>query len=378
MKKHSWHLRLWTGILLLALLALLATACSDSGDKEASPPPASSAASTAQTGSSPAASSAAPVETARILRDMAGREVKLPPAIKKAVTIGSVPVINSFIFAVGGGDTIGNGLPDFARKPRWKYQTVFAPAIADKPVMQAASGNEPLTEEILKAAPDVVFTMDKAAISTLEGKGITSFYLENKKPEDVKEIVRLLGEIYNKPDTAEQYAQYFDGVIQRVETAVSGIPADKRPKVLNLNVDSMNQPHLIAEWWITAAGGVSVTNDGRTQETLGLSMEQILHWNPDVLIVASAEQRENVLKDEKFAQISAVASKRIFVAPTGAHTWANRTVEQPLTVLWAYQHFYPDLFGETELLEEVQGFYKQFFETALSDEQVKEILDAKL
>lgn len=363
---------MFTGILLLAMLA---TACSGNGDgqtAQSSSPSAASSASSLETSSPPS------VEQDRIVKDMAGREVKLPPVIKKTVTIGSVPVINSFIFAVGGGDTIENGLPEFARKPRWKYQMVFAPTIADKPVMQAASGNEPQTEEILKAAPDVVFTMDKATVSVLEGKGINAFYLENKKPEDVKEIVRLMGEIYGKPEAAEQYAQYFDGVLQRVEAAVSGISADKRPKVLNMNVDSMSQPHLIAEWWITAAGGVSVTNDGREQETLGLSMEQILEWNPDVLIVASAAQKENVMKDEKFVQISAVAHKRVIVAPTGAHTWANRTVEQPLTVLWAYHNFYPELMDEAELQREVQEFYGRFFGTELSAEQVKEILDAQL
>jgi len=362
----------------MLLLAMLATACSGSGDGQTAQSPSPAAISSASSASSSEVSSQTPAAQDRIVKDMAGREVKLPPVIEKTVTIGSVPVINSFIFAVGGGGTIENGLPEFARKPRWKYQTVFAPTIADKPIMQAASGNEPQTEEILKAEPDVVFTMDKATVSALEGKGINAFYLENKKPEDVKEIVRLMGEIFGKPEAAEQYGQYFDGVLQRVEAAVSGISADKRPKVLNLNVDSMSQPHLIAEWWITAAGGVSVTNDGREQEALGLSMEQILDWNPDVLIVASAAQKENVMQDEKFAQISAVANKRIIVAPTGAHTWANRTVEQPLTVLWAHNHFYPELLGEAELLKEVQEFYIQFFGTTLEDDQVKEILDAQL
>lgn len=362
MKKTYWWLL--SGILLLVIVAT--SACTNNGGERSSSPAEAMASTEAAT------------EANRVVKDMSGREVTLPAVVQKAVTIGSVPVINSFIFAVGGGDTIENGLPDFARKPRWKYQTVFAPAMADKPIMQGASNSEPLTEVILQAVPDIVFTMDKSTVSVLEGKGINSFYLENKKPEDVKEIVRLMGEIYGKPEIAAQYSQYFDDVIARVETDVSGIPEEKRPKVLNLNVDSMSQPHLIAEWWITAAGGVSVTNDGRTQETLSVSMEQILNWNPDVLIVASSAQKESVLKDERFKQIAAVKNKQIFVAPTGAHTWANRTVEQPLTVLWAHSHFYPDLLGEADLQKEVAGFYSRFFGVELSDAQIKEILEANM
>ena len=66
------------------------------------------------------------------------------------------------------------------------------------------------------------------------------------------------------------------------------------------------------------------------------------------------------------------------MAPMGAHTWANRTIEQPLTVLWAAKTFYPDEFKDLDLEKEVKNFYSKFFKFILSDTQVKEILSGNI
>ncbi len=57
----------------------------------------------------------------RTVTDMAQRRVGLPARIERVVTLGSLPVLNSFVFTLGEGRRIVNGLADFA-KPHWKYQ----------------------------------------------------------------------------------------------------------------------------------------------------------------------------------------------------------------------------------------------------------------
>ena len=59
----------------------------------------------------------------------------------------------------------------------------------------------------------------------------------------------------------------------------------------------------------------------------------------------------------------------------GAHTWAHRTVEQPLTVLWAAKTLHPEVLADMNLQAEVQQFYTTFFGVTLSEAQVQEILD---
>src|SRR5262245_59948608 len=87
----------------------------------------------------------------RTVTDMAQRAVTLPAQIRKVATIGSVPVINSLLFAMGAGDMLVNGLPEpFARQERWKYQTIFAPTMANKPKLQGPD-RAPAIEALLTA-----------------------------------------------------------------------------------------------------------------------------------------------------------------------------------------------------------------------------------
>jgi iron complex transport system substrate-binding protein len=136
----------------------------------------------------------------------------------------------------------------------------------------------------------------------------------------------------------------------------------------------MTQPHLVVEWWIRAAGGESVTDDGRSIESRSFTMEQLLAWNPDFLIVVSRENAEILLREPRFAGLSAVRNRHLLVAPCAAHTWGNRTSEQPLTVLWAAKQFHPGLFGNVDLVDQTKRFYQDIFGVSLSTAQVEEIL----
>lgn len=315
-------------------------------------------------------------EPTRTVTDMAGRAVKLPQRIERVVTLGSLPVINSFVFTMGEGRTVLNGLADFAR-PHWKYQTVFAPHLGAQPAMQQPN-REPNVEAILLAKPDVVLTMHRESVGLLESRGIATVFLAWREPEDVKACMTLLGEVFGKPEIALRYRRYFDDTLARVNAALRPVAAAARPSVLYLQPDNLTQPRLIAEWWIPAAGGNSVTNDGRKAESRSFSLEQVMLWDPDILIVTAPKDVAFVNSDRVFKQLKAVKQGRVYIVPVGAHTWANRTAEQPLTVLWAAKTFHPELFKTLDLAAETKSFYREFFGFALSDAQVDEILSGAL
>jgi len=313
----------------------------------------------------------------RTVTDMVGRVVTLPAEVQRVATVGSVPVMNGMLFVVGAGDKLVNGLPQSMRTPRWKYQSVFAPNQANLPTMQGTDGATS-AEELLKAAPDVVFTMDQKSAETLATKGLKTVCLSWTQPDDAKEVMRLLGEIFHQQTQAEAYVRYFDQTIDRVWKVTQPLSQDQRPRFLYCSVPTLTEPHLIVEWWATVAGGTSVTNNGRKTEAFPFSQEQLLAWNPDFLVVATPPEVKLASTNEIFLTLNAVKNKKVFVAPVGAHTWANRTVEQPLTVLWAAKMMHPDLFADVDLAKETKGFYKTFFGKELTDTQVAEILSGTL
>lgn len=316
-----------------------------------------------------------PVHAERFVTDMAGRSVKVPDKIARVATIGAVPVLNSFVFAMGQAATIANSLPPNLGGPRWRFQYVIAPQIATLPVIQ--SGDGPNIEGIAQVAPDVVLTMDRPAIDLVERARIPAIYLSWREPGDVKAAMRLLGALYDKPDAAEAYCRYFDETLARVSARTEALRGDQRPRVLYANLKRMVQPHRIAEWWIDKAGGRSVTDDGRSSEAFNFSIEQVLHWDPEVIIVSAAHEVADAYADARLASVSAIRNRRVYAVPMGTHVWGNRTAEQPLTILWAAKTFHPELFGDVAITEEVRSFYSQFFKASLSDADVDTILEGR-
>ncbi|MFV0492639.1 MAG: ABC transporter substrate-binding protein [Pseudorhodobacter sp.] len=316
----------------------------------------------------------APLAEAREITDMAGRTVTLPDKVESVVTIGSVPVLNSFIFATGNAERIVNDLPPWARNsPRWAWQSVFAPGLADHPQIEDAERTLKL-ETILTIAPDVAISFGQDVADLLEANGIPTVIPRVQNAEDVKATVALMGEVFGNETVGAEYAAWFDAAMGDLETRLQGV---EKPSVLYLNPTNMTQPHLIAEWWISHAGGNSVTSDNTSLEVMPLTTEFVLAADPDILIVYTPEQITVLKEDPNLSTLRAVKEERILAAPMGAHTWANRTVEQPLTVLWAASQFHPEILPEEDLVAKVRDFYATFYKVDLTDEEIRLILASK-
>ncbi|WP_082823649.1 MULTISPECIES: ABC transporter substrate-binding protein [unclassified Rhodanobacter] len=307
-----------------------------------------------------------------IVHDMAGDAVSVPVHVDRVVTLGATPVINSLLFAVGAGDRIINGLGTFGRQGRWNYQYSFAPRLASLPPLANLDRSANL-EALLQAAPDVVLTMDRSTAQSLRRAGLLALYMAWRQPEDVKVVVNLLGDLLERPVAAARYTARFDSLLDEVGDRLRGKNI-RRPSVLYFSPKTLTQPHLIVEWWIRAAGGESVTDNHRRTESYSFGMEQLLAWNPQFLIVSSPEEAVGVRTDPRFAKLRAVREGHVLIAPCGAHTWGNRTSEQPLMVLWAAQQFHPSLFTDVDMIERSQRFYREIYGTTLTHAQVAEIL----
>jgi len=308
---------------------------------------------------------------ARTVTDMAGRHVEIPENVSRVITLGSIPVINSFIFAMGEGKSIISGL-SFAQTDRWKYQRIFAPHLSNAPEVQGKS-REPLVEEILALKPDVVFTMDKPTVDQLEKLNLPVVFLRWTNDDDIKQLFNLLGNVYSKPERAAAYLSWFDKTLNNVRGIIASIPEAQRPSVLFAQLNAMAQPHLIAEWWIKESGGRSVTNAARNSESQPFSYEDLLVWNPDVLLVIAQADKATALADDNLKKMKAIEKSRVYVTPVGAHIWANRSAELPLMLLWTATTLHPQMANKFDIHGEMLKFYKEFYGYSMSLEEAKSI-----
>lgn len=360
-------MKLRTKILSLLLVLMLAVSMAGCGQ---SAPAASNPA--------PAATGGGAAATERTVTDMAGRTVTLPADIKTVGVFGSIGVLNAFVETLSAGERIANeGSPSFVKSPNWeKYQYQFTPQIKNLKPFQGAD-NELLMENILAAKPDLCLTMTSDLTEQLEKQGLKVIQLTWTKTEDVKQCITLLGEVLNQKEVAADYLKYFDDMLAKAADLTKNIKEEDKKTVVYGNVSQFSQPHLIAEWWIDQAGGISVTAEASAKankESLTYTLEDLLKWNPDVMFVASDAEKKAVLADARLAGITAVKNGAIYVVPRIAHVWGNRTTEQPLTIMWAINRLYPEIVPDSKLAEDISYFYSHFFKYNFNDAQLKEIM----
>lgn len=307
----------------------------------------------------------------RLVTDMNGNRVEIPGTVESVATFGAVGVLNAFVECLGKGSLIASGLPNQFAKGKWDMQYRFAPQLKDAPVLETADGVD--LEATMALAPDLAVTMMQDIADQLNQNGIPCIVLQWDNTEDVKDAVALMGEVLGAQEVAGEYAAYFDETVERAAEIVEGIEGE-RVAVLYGDVESLKNPHIISEWWIEAAGGRSVTKEKHVKGSLEYTMEELLAWQPEV-IFSSNTNIDEILSDANLAGIPAIEQGRVYAVPTVAHVWGNRTVEQPLTILWALNKMYPDLYGEDELATDIACFYKTFFATELTGEEVAGIID---
>ncbi|MDO5695678.1 MAG: ABC transporter substrate-binding protein [Eubacteriales bacterium] len=310
-------------------------------------------------------------QAARTVTDMAGRTVTLPEKIEKIANIGPVGVLNGFVQLMGEGDKICHQMPaNFTKTDRWKYQPIFSPQIKDLPVLEV---DKNIDLEVLHAIqPDICFTMNKETVESLKEQNIPVVFLKWTQPEDAKACIALLGEVFNKRDLAVQYNEYFDRTIAEAGEKTATLK-EKKTALYGKPTD-FSQPHLIAEWWLKQAGALSVTDDGRTAERLTYTTEDLLRWNPDTIFVFTQQEAKSIKETSAFQSVKAVQDDAIYVVPTVAHVWGNRTIEQPLMIFWAMHKLYPELMPKEELQTKIKDFYNTYFHYDMAPNEIDAII----
>lgn len=318
-----------------------------------------------------------PVSAAgKVVVDMAGRSVRLPGRIERIASAGGSPAVNAFLFLFGQGERIVTGLPVAFQSPLWRFQQLFAPGIAGQPVVSGPPPAwTPNVETLLALRPDVSFVVSETAAQLLERAGLCAIVLKWDALDSIDRTVQLLAGIFDARSRAQAYFAWRQPLLDAVAKKTG--PVGYRPRVLYLRYSTLTQPIMVpANHLIAQAGGDSVTarENPLHLDSFPFSVEQILAWQPEVLLLAFGEEKAALLADARLASLPAIRQKRIFSVPHGAHIWTHYTPEQPLGVLWLAKQLFPEAMGEFDLAGETRGFYQRFFGKRLADKDIDALI----
>jgi iron complex transport system substrate-binding protein len=122
-------------------------------------------------------------------------------------------------------------------------------------------------------------------------------------------------------------------------------------------------------------GAVNVAAAAGTGGLTKVSIEQVLAWNPDVILALDPAFQRSVATDPLWSPVKAVRDGRIYLAPNLPYGWfdAPPGVNRLIGVRWLMSILYPQQFPES-LRDTTRAFYKLFYQVDLSDDQLKTLL----
>ena len=114
---------------------------------------------------------------------------------------------------------------------------------------------------------------------------------------------------------------------------------------------------------IELAGGSSVANEIEDTYWAEVSYEQILDWNPEYIILASAADYtvEDVLNDPNLSECDAVKNGNVYHIPDDIEAWDSPVPGAFLGSLWLETIIHSDEFNVNDFNEIVGEYYETFY-----------------
>jgi iron complex transport system substrate-binding protein len=323
----------------------------------------------------PVAATVAPTTPAatRTIQDMQGRSVQIPTTVNRVAT--NYPIVTQFMHMLGAPDKMAA----VVERADITFFTKLYPRLPQIPIAFTSAGTN--METLLSTKPDVVISLVTRddVIAAMTSAGLPVVVLSSfANPDELKRGVSILADVLGPAETqvSQHFAQTYDANVQRVTAITRAIPIEQRPRAFFETGTALGTEAkgTITESWMDTAGAVNVAAAAGVPNFPTVTLEQLIGWNPDVIVCRDPSVSRTIQADPQWQTINAVKNNRVVINPWGLASWATRTAEEALQVLWAPTIFHPDQFADMDMRQQTKAFYADFHRYQLSDADLDAIL----
>ena len=305
--------------------------------------------------------------------DSAGRVVELPANIERIAPSG--PLAQMVLFALAPEKFV-------CLASKWSAETeqYIDTAYYNLPVigqLYGTSAGELNMESLAAADPQVIIDIGEPKKTVVEDMdaiteqtGIAAVHID-AATATMGDAYRALGKLLGLEERAETLAAYCDEIYGKTLTLMEQV-GDKKVSALYLQGDKglnvIAQTSYHAELIDLMTENAAVLDEPSSKGTGNeVDLEQILLWNPEVLLFAPGSIYATVKDEPAWAELSAVQSGRYYEVPFGPYNWLGSppSVNRYLGMLWLGTLLYPEQ-TEYDLYEEVARYYKLFYHSDLT------------
>ena len=314
--------------------------------------------------------------------DSTGRSVTVPAKIERIAVTG--PLSQIYILPLAGDMLVG--VSNVYAEDTSLYLPSYILEKTEIGQLYGGKGEMDL-EALLAAAPDVVIDIgepkgtigDDLTVLT-EQTGIPFVHID-ASIVTAPEAYRTLGNLLGREEKAEEIALWCETTYASMTDMMEKVDADNARKTLlyclgDKGVNVIAEGSFHAETINMMSNNLAVVEEvlatGLGNE---VDLEQILLWNPDVIIFAPDSCYAEIAGAAQWQSVGAVARGDFYKTPTGPYGWLSSPpgVQRYLGMLWLGELLYPE-YAEYDLQEEVTAYYKLFYDCDLTDEMYQALM----
>lgn len=313
----------------------------------------------------------------RVITDMLGRKVTIPTKVNKVISLSNNTTVDIYTLS-----------PDKLLGLSFKMKATAKDYIPEKyfnlPVVGTTSDGKVDNESILKLKPDLIICSNEDEVfpaDDIQKQLNIPVVMITTDIDKTDKVYTFLGDCLNEKTRAKELADYSKKALDKVKTLVKKVPANKKLSVYyaemtGLQTDISGNVHTEV---LDYAGGKNVAdiNEAKVGSMAQVSMEQVLNWNPDVILVgvAKTDLYSTINSDSTWAKVKAVKDKKVYATPAIPFNWFDRppSAVRVLGAEWLANLLYPD-YVKIDIKKETKDYYEKFFRIKLTDQQVQDIL----
>lgn len=325
----------------------------------------------------------------REITDMAGRKVTVPAAEDIESVFSTGPVAAIFMYMVAPDKLLG-----------WNYElndvekSIILEKYHDLP--NFGMGDAINYEAVIAANPTIALNCGKindAMVSDCDtlskSLGIPVIAVDNELNNSA-EAFRFMGELLGVEDHAEELAEYSEKIFTDI-ASLADIPEDEKVSVYFGNGEDSLETAPRGSQHAQILDAVNVTNVADLElgdgSRVQISAEQLLAWNPDVIVVngepkadkSGNSAAEDILSNPDYASLKAVQDNKVYGTPNAPFSWVDRPAgpNRLIGMRWLSAVVYPE-YIKCDVNEEIREFFNLFYHVDLSDEQLENVLKGNL
>jgi iron complex transport system substrate-binding protein len=311
------------------------------------------------------------------ITDATGRTLPIPAKVQRVFPAGPPAAILLYTLA----PDLLLGWPRANRPEECAY---MLPEVCARPEVGRLTGrgNTANLEMVIGLRPDLILdvgstraTFVSLAERVQQQTGIPYALLDGRF-DAIPETYRKLGDLVHRPDDAKKLADYADDALKTISGRIADIAPDNRPRVYyargprglvtglsgSINVETIE---MLAQ---NVAGG---THGGLAN----VSIEQVLLWNPEVIVTIDQFFAAVVFQDPAWQAVDAVKHQRVHLSPKMPFGWVDfpPSVNRLIGLWWLAKILYPARFPE-DMSKLTSEFYTMFYHRTPTDAQIDHVL----